>query len=357
MSSAATTTDVHALEWTISDGVIRLRHWGTDQVYSLPASPALKCKIGSAESCSIRIADRLVSREHASLTHQEGRWLISDLGSKNGLRHDGGQLAAFAITPGIEIGIGATTLIAESPRSMVLHRFLARILGWAIDRRPAVDLALRSVRLAATHRVALTVAGDGDLVALAQALHRHTLGADRPFVVCDPRREHMEASVRSAANRQRGLPGLAAALGGSLCVRRDRLPPDFPAVLARLRQPTTRVQLLVCGQDHRDHEPSQAAPIHVPSLKARGSERPRIIDEYVVDAAAALAVSPTTFTRDDRAWVQKHSASSLPEIEKATLRLTALRASHNHIEAAARLGMAPVSLSRWLGRRTPPKDL
>jgi hypothetical protein len=34
--------------------------------------------------------------------------------------------------------------------------------------------------------------------------------------------------------------------------------------------------------------------------------------------------------------------------------LVALRMSTNHLHAAERLGMAPVSLSRWIGRRKLP---
>jgi DNA-binding transcriptional LysR family regulator len=41
----------------------------------------------------------------------------------------------------------------------------------------------------------------------------------------------------------------------------------------------------------------------------------------------------------------------MSEIEKTTLRLVALRASRNMSNAAERLGMAPVSLSRWIDRR------
>jgi hypothetical protein len=52
--------------------------------------------------------------------------------------------------------------------------------------------------------------------------------------------------------------------------------------------------------------------------------------------------------------VRIHSAASLPDIEKATLRLVAIRESRNLSGAAARLGMAPVSLSRWVGRRRLP---
>jgi hypothetical protein len=52
--------------------------------------------------------------------------------------------------------------------------------------------------------------------------------------------------------------------------------------------------------------------------------------------------------------VRQYAAASLAEVEKATLRLLALRTSRNMSVAASRLGMAAVSLSRWLGRRKLP---
>jgi hypothetical protein len=150
---------------------------------------------------------------------------------------------------------------------------------------------------------------------------------------------------------------LQAATGGSLCVHRSRLPPDFAAVLTKLCEPDTRVQLFVCSQGRRACEPSLVVPIHVPRLSVRKHELPRIVDEFALDAAAALGASPALFTGDDRAWVLEHGASSLSEIEKATLRLTARSISGSINEAAARLGMASISLTRWLRRRTPPKGL
>jgi ActR/RegA family two-component response regulator len=82
---------------------------------------------------------------------------------------------------------------------------------------------------------------------------------------------------------------------------------------------------------------------------------PRVIDEYALNAIKASGAPATSFQPDDHHWVLEHAAPSLPEIEKATLRRVALRASGNLSRAAARLGMAPVSLSRWLGRRKPAR--
>jgi ActR/RegA family two-component response regulator len=68
-------------------------------------------------------------------------------------------------------------------------------------------------------------------------------------------------------------------------------------------------------------------------------------------------VPASIFTSDDHGWVRDNAAASLAEIEKATLRLVTLRASHNLSHAAERLGMAPVSLSRWLSRRMFPRTV
>src|SRR4029079_14363293 len=117
------------------------------------------------------------------------------LGSKNGMRLDGVRRPKVLLEPGSELGLGGITLIAESPRLIALRLFLARVLGWSLDKSEIVDLAVRSVRLAATQRAALALCGDGDLVPIARGLHRHALGDDRPFVLCDPRRRPSETSA------------------------------------------------------------------------------------------------------------------------------------------------------------------
>jgi len=237
-----------------------------------------------------------------------------------------------------------------------LRRFLARLLGWTNER--AVDHALHSIDLAVAHRAQLVISGAGDLVPIAYALHRRMLGPESPFIVCDPRRGNTPASVRAPANRESGVAALSAAAGGSLCVRRSRLPGDFSSVVPRLRS-SDDVQYIVCWRGNDDAHPLLVAPapIHVPSTKDRASELPRVVDEYAHEAIATLWARDTCFTDHDRAWVLEHAASSLSEIEKATLRLVALRTCANMSTAAARLGMAPVSLSRWIGRRQLPSKI
>jgi hypothetical protein len=354
MPGATTKTDATD-GWAISDDVIRLREGGTDRVHMLPAAPTSECTIGSAEDCSLRLADPRVSRRHARLRRLQGRWAIYDLGSKNGVRRDGAPHSEpFFLEPGVEIGIGGVVLIAESGRWIALRSFCARILGWSTDQASTVDGVLRTIRLAARQRAALLLCGGSDMVPLAYALHRHTHGDDRPFIVCDPRRRNGGASIRSAANHEVGMVAVEAARGGTLCVRSERLPDDFGQVLVRIRQPDARVRLVVCARTYDACTAAVTTPIRVPALSERASELPRIVDEYMLDAIAALQAPATTLGCAERAWILENAATTLPEIEKAALRLVALRTSRSINRAASRLGMAPISLSRWIERRRPP---
>src|SRR5262245_37041743 len=149
-----------------------------------------------------------------------------------------------------------------------LSNFVARLLGWTNE--PAITLALHSIDLARECRAALVLCGDGDLVPIARALHRRALGAERPFVVCDPRRGDAPASVRSPACYRGGEAAISAALGGSLCMRAHRAPRDLAAMLSRLRT-AADVAVVVCADTADEANPllARPAPIRLPSLTAR----------------------------------------------------------------------------------------
>ncbi|HWU89584.1 MAG TPA: LysR family transcriptional regulator, partial [Kofleriaceae bacterium] len=131
-------------------------------------------------------------------------------------------------------------------------------------------------------------------------------------------------------------------------------PRDFREVSVALRDPGARVLLVVCADEPTDGRTLCADPIVVPPLARRRGEVDRIVDEYARDAIASLDAGVTGFTRADRDWVLEHSASSLPEIEKGTRRLVAIRQAGSLARAATRLGMSHVALSKWIGRRRLP---
>jgi hypothetical protein len=220
-----------------------------------------------------------------------------------------------------------------------LRAFVARVVGWA--NTGAIEHALRSIHLGVTHRAALVLLGDTDLVPIAHSIHRRTIGADRPFVVCDGRQPIS------------GLAAAQAAYGGSLCLRRRRLPRDFPSLMTLLREPHASTQIIVCAEARHASQPFlvKPVPIRVPPLTARASELRRIADEYALDAISTLGAGGGDFTETDRAWVLDHAATTLADIETATLRLVALRTSATTAGAAKRLGMSHVALAQWMRRR------
>jgi hypothetical protein len=353
--SSATKTDLGMDAWAIDDGVTQLREWGSEKVYPLPGGDEVgDVTLGSADTCELQLVDPTgcLSRQHARLSREFGRWIARDLDSKNGMHLDGVKRPKVLLEPGSELRLGGITLIAESPRLITLRDFLARLLGWSSDRHETVDLALRSVRLSATRRAALALCGEGDLVTIARGLHRFSLGDETPFILCDPKRRESEEKA-ALENYTVGMRAFQAAAGGTMCMWAKRLPRDFAEVTQALRDPRTRVQLIVCGVRPPDRKELVSAPIEIPPLASRPEEIDRIIDEYAGDAANVLKVG-ASFTPVDRAWVRVHSATSLPEIEKGTARIVALREAGNVARAAALLGMAHASLGEWIGRRRLP---
>jgi hypothetical protein len=150
-----------------------------------------------------------------------------------------------------------------------------------------------------------------------------------------------------------GVSAVHAARGGSLCMRRRRLPRDLRPMAMLLRGPDAPVQIIVCAEASHNLNPFllRPTPILVPPLSARTGELPRIVDEYACDAISTLGADATGFADVDRAWVLDHAAATLADIETATLRLVALRQASSIARAAARLGMSHVALTQWLGRR------
>jgi len=349
-------------QWRITDEPTGLRVWGTGIVHQF-SSTAHGRTIGAAEGCWLQMQDSMgrVSQQHARLTYDSSsRWVLSDLRSKNGITQDGTPQVCFSLAPGVELGIGGITLIVESPLLVGLREVLALFLGWPDERRAArdfderraaVDLALRSVRMAATRRESLQLCGDDDLtlISVARLLHRHTLGNEQPFVICARRPRDADpaiwANYDGVARYDSGLEALAAAEGGTLCVW-PRQPSDFAQVVEAHRNPSSRVQLIVCT---RTHQPDPLiAPVILPPLAECAFELDRIIDAYVVDAGA---MPDGTLTTSDRAWIRSHESRTLAQIEKATRRFVAMRI-HGITRAADLLGLSHSTLSEWAARRT-----
>jgi hypothetical protein len=353
VASSITHTDAAGSTW-FQDDVIALREWASNVVHRLP--PAVReCTMGAADSCSIRLDDDSgqVSRLHARLTCELGRWSLTDSGSKNGILVEGAQCREIELRPGLEVQIGAITLIAESAAAAELRRFLCRLLGWSKPAQETVNLAVRSLRVASIGNAPLMLCGDGDLSEIARGLHLRVPRKRGPFVLCLPDRKSAEESVRLAANEPTARAAIEVAQGGSVCVHTDRLPKDFSAFREALRTPPYRFQVIICAAGLGEARVHLATPLAIPPLSQRTTELHRIIDEYAQEALATMK-SSLPFSAADHTWVAEHSAESIAEIEKSTSRLIALRATGSARGAASLLGITHSSLLRWMSRRKPP---
>jgi hypothetical protein len=331
-------------EWPLDDEITSLRVSGTQQTYELSTSSRTQI-IGSRWSCDIMLRDRTgtVAEKHAKLIRQRSGWLIRATGDARSaaLSRDRVPLPEFPLVPGIEIGIGAMTLVAESERSRALRRVLMRLIGFDAEHAADVDRALRTALTTASGRGALTLYGNGDLAAVAQLLHRHMLHG-RPFVRWERR------------TREDPRIALAAAAGGTLCVSANDLLWCVDEIVERRHRSTARVQLIILVTAVRRLRPIVAAvtePITLTPLSKRKHELPRIIDELTVEAAQTLGIEPSRLSDADRRAILRFDAGTVPAIERATLRIVALRHWRYFARAAHELGMAHASLMEWAAPR------
>lgn len=233
-----------------------------------------------------------------------------------------------------------------------LRDYCCRIYGWDDAWKDLVDEATQSLLAAVARGAAIALRGEADLVPTAYALHRRLLGFDRPFVVCDPRRGDGPGSVRSPPNCRAGLDALMAAAGGSIFIRARRLPADFDALTEALRGPGPTAQVFICLSDRDRVRDLLSPPIEIPALGGRAADLDRLAGECLEEATRALGVGWMRFSGVASDSVLR-SVTSLAEIERVMLRLVALKSPPNLSQAARRLRVAPVSLSRWLHRRRP----
>jgi hypothetical protein len=355
-----TNSDPNAVEWSITDEIVRFRLWGSGRPFPFPKDQR-EFFVGAEASSAIPIADPkgYCSGKHARIYRVDGgRWFLHNI-SKNGTWvNEARRDEPFEIRAGMEIRFGTVTLIAESARFIALRGLLSRMIGWKDDRTKTVDLALRRLYMAATHRTPIVLCTPSDPVALAHSIHRVAFGAERPFVVCNPRRKETSETVRSATNVARATEALSAAVGGSMCIVAGRVPSDFDEAFDRLEDPGLRVQLIVCSLKVINGKPYRTKPIIVPPVSERSDELSLIVDEYAVDALAELGGRRERHYKPvDRTWVIAEESRSLSTIQTATLRLIGLRMTGNVTRAAARLGMARASLKGWIGRREMPMRL
>lgn len=330
------------LGWEIRDRITGLRVFGATARYILEAD---EVSIGSATDSTILLDHSSVSRRHAVIRRQDQDWVLTDLGSTNGTRDNGVDRTSFSLTPGGQIELGQIRLIVESEKSVALHSFLQRLLGWDESLSWAVDEALWSVREMAHLHTVLLLHGEGSMQCVSERIHQLTLGRERPFTAHVP--------------RESGMAALQRALGGTLFLDGEALPNDIEEVLLTARLADTCVRLVagtrsIDAASEISHFARSVALTRIPILKERQAEIEQILEGYADDAARAYDLPGTALRPFDIQHVKKGGAATTHErVDELMTRLVVAR-SLGVTAGAERLGITHGALSRYLRRNGMP---
>jgi FHA domain/DUF1707 SHOCT-like domain len=87
--------------------------WRRPPMLCLPPEAGTRIfTIGRELACDFTLADLSVSRWHARLHHQDGCWVLTDLGSTNGTRLNGWRVTSgVRVRPGDRVSFGTTTFV------------------------------------------------------------------------------------------------------------------------------------------------------------------------------------------------------------------------------------------------------
>ena len=160
--------------------------------------------LGRAQDAAIVLADRLASRAHAAVRCEAGRWVLRDLGSRNGTWVDGAQITSHTLTDGAVIRIGTAELAfrhvrppAAAPGGKVLKCGPVSQLEGSVLRRSSIG---------STDEIGLRAVDDRQHIRDLHATILRALGLDHERLTFE--HDGREERITGVLNAARPIPGV-----------------------------------------------------------------------------------------------------------------------------------------------------
>ncbi|MFO0577796.1 MAG: sigma 54-interacting transcriptional regulator [Polyangia bacterium] len=144
--------------------------------------------VGTGEDCGLCLTDDRVSRLHMRVQPDGPRFLVQDLGSKNGTLYEGSMVTEARVPPGATFKLGRSFVrIQPRPQPLEVAPSQARRFGEMVAESLAMRELFAVLELAAGSDVTVLLQGETGTgkELCARALHDHSRRRSGPFVAID----------------------------------------------------------------------------------------------------------------------------------------------------------------------------
>lgn len=265
--------------------------------------------VGTDEECDLVLTDDRVSRKHLSVRLDGGRFVVRDLGSRNGTLYEGSLLSAGTVPPGATFKLGHSFVrIQPRPQLMEVAPSQSRRFGELVAESLSMREVIALLELAAESDVTVLLEGEtgtGKELA-ARAVHDASIRRKRPFVVIDcgalPENlleselfGHVKGAFTGASSNRAGA--FVRAHGGTIFL--DEMASVPLSVQARLLRVIEERKVRPLGADKEREVDVRLVVASTDNLEARVAEGTFRPDLYYRLGVVKVVLPPLRSRRED----------------------------------------------------------
>lgn len=265
--------------------------------------------VGGGADCDLVLRDERVSRRHMAVREEAGRFVVRDLGSRNGTWYEGSRVSEVTVSVGATFKLGRSFVrIQPQPQPLDVTPSQSRRFGDMVAESLSMRELFAVLELAAASDVTVLLEGEtgtGKELA-ARALHEKSARKSGPFVAIDcgalPETlleselfGHVKGAFTGAAQSRAGA--FARAHGGTIFLDElGTVPLSMQARLLRVLEERTVRPVGADVEKRVDVRVLAASPIDLTMRVAEGSFRP---DLFYRLSVVRVVLPPLRARRED----------------------------------------------------------